>query len=300
MGVPLSRGEKAYQVTAHAIVICVALCCLIPCLFVVTVSVTPIAQLAAQGGSYSLFPTRITFVAYAQVFAANAIIQAFFISVARVVVGTSLHLAVSSAAGYALSKRQIPGYRILLTLVLLNFLFPPGLIPYYVVARAVHLVNSFLMYVVPSAATVWAILVFRQFFMELPPELEEAARLDGAGDVAILLWIVLPLSGPVYAALALFNAVWQWNDFLTAAIFVPDATLQPLANVLQRVLTAQIQEVSQGLNGSSGLPPDAWQLVPTTAEKMAVVVIATVPIVVVYPFLQKYFVKGVLTGAIKG
>lgn len=304
MSIPLSRGEKAYQVTSHLVLILIALASLIPCLYVVSISLTPFAEMAANGGAYTLIPRHITFVAYEQAFADNRIVNAFLISVLRVLVGTPLHLGVSSAAAYALSKRYLPGNRIFLVLILITFVFGPGLIPYYVVVRTIHLTNTFWMFVIPSAAGAWSILVFRQFFMEMPPELEEAARLDGASDADVLWRIVLPLSGPVYAALGLFNAVGHWNDYLTAVIFVPDANLQPLANVLQRVLTASIEQVTaasvSGVQTASNVNPDAWKLLPPTGLKMAVVVIATLPIVLVYPFLQRYFVKGVLTGAIKG
>jgi len=301
MRIAMSRAEKIYQVAAHLIVILVALVCLIPCLYVVSISVTPYAVLSLKGG-YRLIPPHVSLDAYRTILASGEIINGFLVSTLRVVVGTSLHLAVCSAAGYALSKRYLPGYRILMTLVLVTFLFGPGLIPYYLVVRSVHLLNSFWVYVIPGAAGAWSIFVFRQFFMELPPELEEAARLDGASELDILLRVILPLSGPVYAALGLFNAVGHWNDYMTAVIFVPNPDLQPIANVLQKVLTQQsrlLMDASMQLDPSK-LSISAWQQIPSLGLQMATVVVSVIPILLVYPFLQKYFVKGMLTGAIKG
>ena len=298
MAAPMSRGEKAFQVMAHLTVIVAALACLLPCLYVLVISVTPYSVLLTRGG-YTLLPDAISFDAYKSAFANNDLVNAFWVSVARVLVGTSLHLSVCSAAGYALSKRYLPGYRVFMTLVLVTFLFGPGLIPFYLVARTVRLTNTFWMYVIPGAAGAWSIFVFRQFFLELPPELEEAARLDGASDLGILLQVVLPLSGPVYAALGLFNAVAHWNDYMTAVIYVPKANLQPMANVVQRVLTV----LATGVYERDALDLsrlDAVTRVPHSGERMAIVVISVLPIILVYPFLQRYFVKGMLTGAIKG
>jgi putative aldouronate transport system permease protein len=298
MAAPMSHGEKGFQIAAHIAVILAALACLIPCLYVVAISLTPYSVLLKHGG-YTLFPEAISFEAYRRAFANNALTSAFLVSVARVLVGASLHLAVCSAAGYALSKRYLPGYRVFMTMVLITFLFGPGLIPFYLVARAVRLTNTFWMYVVPSAAGAWSIFVFRQFFMELPPELEEAARLDGASDLDILLRVVLPLSGPVYAALGLFSAVAHWNDYMTAVIYVPKANLQPIANVVQRVLTVlAMGTYERDVVDVTRL--DSITRVSRSSERMAVVVLSVLPVILIYPFLQRYFIKGMLTGAIKG
>lgn len=298
---PLSRSEKLYQLAAHIIVISVALICLLPCLYVVSISVTPYAALSLEGG-YALVPRHVSLEAYRTVLASGEIVNGFLVSVLRVLVGTSLHLAVCSAAGYALSKRYLPGSGLFIKLVLVTFLFAPGLIPHYLVVRSVGLLNTFWAYVIPSAVGAWSIFVFRQFFMELPPELEEAARLDGATELDILVRVILPLSGPVYAALGLFNAVGHWNDYMTAVIYVPNPDLQPIANVLQKVLTQQSRVMaSPDLQlDPSKLSISAWEQIPSLGIQMAVVVVSLIPILLVYPVLQKHFVKGMLTGAIKG
>ena len=227
--------------------------------------------------------------------------DAMVISIARVIVGTVLTLLVNSMAGYALSKSYLKGRKLFIQLLIVSFLFGPGLIPYYVMCRNLHLVNTFWMYVVPGAAGAWSIFIFRQFFMGLPVELEEAARLDGANDLQILLRVVLPLSTPVYAVLGLFSAVGHWNDFMTSVIYVRNPDLHPVAMVLQRLLA--FNPAVGGTAGTGFLDKEAAEKMsqmPAQSVKMANVVLATIPILLVYPFLQKYFAKGMLTGAIKG
>jgi len=296
--VRMTLSEKIYQVIAHTLVILAAVTAAVPFLFVVSASLTPQVVLDRYGG-YLLIPPVITFEAYRIALGTGQMQQAFVISVARVLLGTLLHLAVSGSAGYALSKANLIGRKFWITFFIIAFLFGPGLIPYYVLCRQLGLVNTFWMYVIPGAAGPWSIFIFRQFFMGLPKELEEAAILDGANEFQILWRVILPLSKPVFAALGLFTGVAHWNDFLTSVIYVRNPDLFPVAMVLQNVLSfAQGRELSR----SATLMKDADLLrqIPGHSLKMATVVIATVPILLVYPFLQKYFAKGMLTGAIKG
>lgn len=296
--VRMTLSEKIYQVIAHIFVILAAVAAVVPFMFVVSASLTPQVVLDRYGG-YLLIPPVVTFEAYRIVLGTGQMQQAFMVSVARVLLGTLLHLAVSGAAGYALSKTNLIGRKFWITIFIISFLFGPGLIPYYVLCRQLGLVNTFWMYVIPGAAGPWSIFIFRQFFMGLPKELEEAAILDGANEFQVLGRVVLPLSKPVFAALGLFTGVGHWNDYLTSVIYVRNPDLFPVAMVLQNVLSfAQGYELSR----SSTLMKDADLLrqIPGHSLKMATVVVATVPILLVYPFLQKYFAKGMLTGAIKG
>ncbi|MGQ9682177.1 MAG: carbohydrate ABC transporter permease [Anaerolineae bacterium] len=297
-GIRMTLGEKLYQITAHSLVILAALVCLVPFLFVVSASLTPQVVLDQYGG-YVLFPPKITTYAYEVALRTSQIQAAFLISVARVMVGTSLHLTVCSLAAYALSKSNLIGRKVWITIFIISFLFGPGLIPYYVVCKGLGLINRFWIYVVPGAAGAWSIFVFRQFFMELPKELEEAALLDGADELGILLRVVLPLSTPVYAALGLFTGVGHWNDYLTSVIYVRNPKLYPVAMVLQSVLSfAQGRDMAR--NSAMLNDTELLRQIPGQSLKMATVVIATVPILLIYPFLQRYFAKGLLTGAIKG
>ena len=302
MTIRMTLSERVYQVGAHLIVVLVALICLVPFIYVVSISITPIRELNMRGG-YVLIPSHITWAAYKLIIGQGTIPHALMITVARVLVGTLLHLIISSAAGYALSKTHLPGYRFFVLLVLIAFLFGPGLIPYYLLLRSLHMVNTFWVMVIPGAAGAWSILIFRQFFLALPPELEEAAIIDGASALGVLWRIILPLSLPVFAALGMFTAVGYWNDFLTNVIFVPKSSLHTIAFVLQQALTS-MERFSSGAQqagaDADALGPEVWEAIPSQAMKMATVVVATVPILLVYPFLQKHFAAGMLGGAIKG
>ncbi|PKO23988.1 MAG: carbohydrate ABC transporter permease [Chloroflexi bacterium HGW-Chloroflexi-1] len=296
-GIRMTLSEKIYQVLAHAGVILVALVCVAPFLFVVSASLTPQAVLQQYGG-YVMFPPKVTFYAYQLALQTGQLLDAFVISVARVLVGTSLHLALCSMAGYALSKSYLFGRKVWLIILLISFLFGPGLIPFFVLCRTLGLVNTFWIYVVPGAVSAWSIFIFRQFFMELPKELEEAAILDGADELQVLLRVVLPLSMPVYMALGLFAAVGHWNDYLTSVIYIRDVGLYPVAMVLQSILT--FATGTSGLGQQMLKDTELLKQIPGQSLKMATVVLSTIPILFVYPFLQKYFAKGMLTGAIKG
>jgi putative aldouronate transport system permease protein len=294
----MTLSEKVFQVLAHLIVIAVGLACIVPFLFVISASLTPQTVLNQYGG-YVMFPPKVTLYAYKLIMDMRDIQMAFVISVVRVLVGVSLHLTLCSMGGYALSKSYLVGRRIWLAMLIVSFLFGPGLIPYYLLCRSLHLTNHFWIYVIPGAVSAWSVFIFRQFFMELPRELEEAALIDGADELQILTRIVLPLSTPVYAALGLFNAVGHWNDFMTSVIYVSNPKLYPIAMVLQNLLTFAS---GSDMNKDIAHIKDAELLrqIPGQSLKMAAVVVATIPILLVYPTLQRHFAKGLLTGAIKG
>ncbi len=195
---------------------------------------------------------------------------------------------------YGLSRPSVPGSRLVLVLVLGTLLFSAGLIPNYLVVRQLGLIDTYGSLVLPGAISAFNLVVLRQFFMSLPAELLESARLDGASDLWILLRIVLPLSKPVLAVVALFYGVAHWNDFFAATLYLNDAHKWPIQLVLR-------QYVLQGGAPANAVTSDPNQSPPPAQTiQMAVVVIGTAPILIVYPFLQRHFTRGVLTGAIKG
>ncbi len=195
---------------------------------------------------------------------------------------------------YGLSRPSVPGSRLVLVLVLGTLLFSAGLIPNYLVVRQLGLIDTYGSLVLPGAISAFNLVVLRQFFMNLPAELLESARLDGASDLWILLRIVLPLSKPVLAVVALFYGVAHWNDFFAATLYLNDAHKWPIQLVLR-------QYALQGGALANAVASDPNQSPPPAQTiQMAVVVIGTAPILIVYPFLQRSFTRGVLTGAIKG
>jgi ABC-type glycerol-3-phosphate transport system permease component len=246
------------------------------------------------GGGMVLVPLHPSFEAYASIFQTSVVTRALLVSVSITTLGTLLSVAITTGFAYGLS-RPVVGRRLLLMLALLSLLFQPGIIPSYLVVKQLGLLNTYASLVVPVALNAFNLVVMRQFFMDIPQELIDSAKIDGASELRILFQIVIPLSGAVLAVVALLYAVFYWNAFFQALLYLQDSAMWPLQLVLRQYVIqgSPLPGVTQ-YAAPGGSPP------PTQSIQMAVVVVATLPILVVYPFLQKYFTKGVLTGAIKG
>lgn len=223
---------------------------------------------------------------------------AYGISIARTVIGTFLSLMVTTLAGYALKQKDLPGRTVLTMLITFTMLFDGGMIPKYIQYKNLHLLNSFWVYVVPSLVSVTYLLMVRTFFEGIPDSLEESAKLDGCGFFKIYTKIMMPLSKPVIAVVGLYTAVNHWNDWFSGAFYMSDTAKWPVQTVLQNMLTKamnaqqNVETVAQAL---------AQNAATTTSDslKMAAVVVTTVPILCVYPFIQKYFAQGSMIGAVK-
>ena len=208
-----------------------------------------------------------------------------------VVVGTVLHLIMCLITAYALSVRNLPGRKVMLMILVIPMLFGGGLIPTYLVIKSLGMLDSIWVFIIPGLVSPFNIILMKNFLLQVPDSLFEAAQIDGAKHTTILFRIVAPLSKPILATLALFTGVGRWNDWFTAVMYINDTKLYPIQNVL-RDLTL----------GGSSLAPSIFTSSRYTADisvQMAVTIIATVPIILVYPFLQKYFVKGIFMGSIK-
>ena len=241
-----------------------------------------------DNGGWVVWPERITFAAYAEILDGGIVTRALLVSTGVTIIGTALSLTCTVCLAYALSRPKVYGGRPLLLLILFTFLFPPGMIPLFLVVRTTGLFDQFAALILPFVVNVFNLVVMRGFFQSIPAELIEAARIDGAGDLAILWRVVLPLSKAVLAVVGLFYAVAYWNRFFEAIIYFNDQTKWPIGTVLRQYVT-----------GGADLTGEAAAVSAPQSTQMAVVVLATAPIVCVYPFLQRYFVKGVLTGAVK-
>ncbi|HEY1298308.1 MAG TPA: carbohydrate ABC transporter permease [Chloroflexota bacterium] len=248
-----------------------------------------------NGGGMVLWPAHPSLEAYVTIFSAGAVAHSIWVSVAITAVGTLLSVAITTMLAYACS-RPIVGGSLILMMALLTLLFPPGIIPSYLVVKQLGLLNNYASLILPVMLNAFNFVVLRQFFMNIPRELTDSARIDGASDVGILLKIVIPLSKPVLAVIALFYAVTTyWNSFFPALLYLSDNSKWPLQLVArQYVLQGSPMLGSTAYGAAASAPP------PTQSLQMAVVVVAIVPILIIYPFLQKYFTRGVLTGAIKG
>jgi putative aldouronate transport system permease protein len=263
-----------------------------PLLVVVSTSLAGTEEVIAKGG-WVVWPDHITFAAYRQVLDGGIVTRATVVSVLVTVVGTALSLLCTVTLAYALARPGVFGGRPVLLLVLFTFLFPPGIIPGYLVVQNVGLLNSYWALILPVLVNAFNLVVMRGFFQGIPSELYEAARIDGAGDLRILVRIVLPLSKAVVAVVGLFYAVSYWNSFFNAILYLNDSAKWPVQAVLQQYVTqgAQLADASVAEQATRNAPHSI---------QMAVVVLALLPIVCVYPFIQRHFVKGVMTGAIKG
>lgn len=265
-------------------------------LWVVVITSLSDQQAITEAGGLVIVPQGLTLRAYREILSGGVVTRAVLVSLGITFVGTVVAIVVNVLAAYGLSRHNSFGHRVLLMAVLVTFLFTPPMIPRYLVVMNLGMLNSYWALILPSAVIAFNLVVMRAFFQNIPTELMDSARVDGASEFRILLSIVLPLSRAVIAVIALFYAVHYWNSFFDALLYMDDNTRWPLQLVL-RAYVLQGQAIP-GVNSIiSGL---ALAPVPTLAVKMAVVVIATVPVMLVYPFIQKHFTKGVLIGAVKG
>ncbi|RKN08386.1 carbohydrate ABC transporter permease [Streptomyces radicis] len=283
---PAARGLKG-------IVLLIA-CALVvlPFLSVVSTSLADPEQVA-QAGGFVLWPEHPTLEAYRAVFAGDAVTQALLVSTGITVVGTVLSLTCTAMLAYALSRPGSFGAKPMLLTVLFTLLFSPGMIPSYLMVKQLGLLDSYWSLILPVLINGFNVIVMRAFFMDLPGELMDSARIDGASELTILLRIVLPLSKAVLAVIGLFYAVAYWNSFFTALLYMNDTTKWPLQLVLRTY-------VVNGANLGGDQAGATEVLPPQQSLQMAILVISIVPILLVYPFLQRHFAKGVLVGAVKG
>ncbi|MGW6529088.1 carbohydrate ABC transporter permease [Streptomyces venezuelae] len=281
----IGSAAKAVVIT----VICAVM--ILPFLTVLSTSLASRKEITESGG-FVLFPTDPTLEAYRTILSGGIVSRAVVVSVLITVVGTALSLLTTIALAYALSKRGVPGSRPILLMVLFTLLFAPGMVPMYVVVKELGLLDSYWSLILPVLINAFNLVVLRAFFMNIPEELYQAARIDGAGDWRILTRIVLPLSKGVVAVVGLFYAVTYWNAFFNAMLYLNDSGKWPIQLVL-RTYVVQNKSMTSDQLGIAHMPPQQ-------SLSMAVVMLALLPILALFPFLQKYFTKGVLTGAIKG
>jgi multiple sugar transport system permease protein/putative aldouronate transport system permease protein len=288
-GVPMPSWPMRAFKGLVLLVFCAAV--IVPFVGVISTSVAPNQQINASGGLV-LLPDSVNFNAYRSLFAGGVVTRALFVSVFVTVIGTLLSLTVSCLLAYALSRPGFTAGRPILLIVLFSMLFSPGIIPLYLVVKGAGLLDTIWALIVPSMVSAFNVIVLRAFFSNLPNEITESARIDGAGELKTFGYIVLPLSKAVLSVIGLFYAVGYWNAFFGALLYLNDSKLWPLQLVLRTYVINDTQLGSAEL-GTELLPPQA-------SIQMAILVISIVPILLVYPFLQRHFAKGVLTGAVKG
>lgn len=272
------------------LIVLIAFLTLYPMLAVLGTSFAGQAEIAQNNGLV-LFPLHPSWDAYQTIFSGGVVTSALLRSLLITIIGTAASLAITVAMAYGLTRKDLIGGKFFLTAALFTMLFSAGIIPNFLVVKELGLLNNYASLILPVMISAFNLIVIRSFFQSLPQELLEAARIDGVGDFGILIRIVLPLSKGVLAVIGLFYAVNYWNAFFSAMLYL-DADQWPLPMILRQYALLG-QPMADGAN-------TAEISAPSQAIQMAVVVISLIPIVLVFPFLQRYFTKGVLTGAVKG
>lgn len=279
-----SLGSRIFDAANIIFLTLFAIITVLPFIYVISssFSITP-----------ALIPKKFTLEAYQYIFSAKTFSQSLLVSVYITVVGTLIQLTLTSLMAYGLSYRHVPGRSIILLMVIFTMLFSGGMIPTYFVVRSTGLLNTLWALMIPNAISAFYLIILKNFFQAIPDELKESAKIDGAHDVVVLFRIVAPLSLPALAAFGLFYSVGIWNQYFNAILYITDSNKYPVQVILRQLIILAY--------GTIGDTTDMEE-VPYYGQsiRMAVIVVATVPIMLVYPFLQKHFAKGVLLGSVKG
>ncbi|MBN1451237.1 MAG: carbohydrate ABC transporter permease [Anaerolineales bacterium] len=286
-----TRDAVIFQIGIAIFLTIVLLVILVPFWRVIVTAFIPLDIYTREGVPFFLSPTKWTFEAFRQLLGHSLFPRAALNSVIITLLGVTISLILTVPLAYGLSTRNLPGRKLIMTLVLFTYLFSPGLIPVYLLITGMKLTNNFLAIILPPAVSVYNTLVMMSFFEGLPEELKDAARIDGANELQVLWHIILPLSKPILLTIGLFYAVYFWNEFFTPILYLNDSKLMPLTVLLRNILiSASFNEyVEYNAFSSSSLE----------SLKAAGVLITMIPMLLVYPWIQRYFTKGTLVGGVK-
>ncbi len=288
--------DRVFYLINYTLLAVIFLVVAYPCYFVLVASLSDPG--AVNQGSILLFPDGFNTLGYQRVFEDSDIWIAYGNTIMYTVLGTTLGVFGAILAGYALSRKDLPFNGIIMGIYVFTMYFAGGLVPFYILVQGLNLGNTRLLMVILGTTSVYNIIIARSFFASsIPNELHEAASIDGCGNVKFFWDIVVPLSKPIIAVIALYIAVSKWNEYFNALIFITDSDLMPL----QLVLRDKLMSVSVSTMDTS-IDPEALEAMQKMAEvlKYAIIVVATLPILLVYPFIQKYFAKGIMIGSLKG
>jgi putative aldouronate transport system permease protein len=288
-----TASDAVFDVVNNVIMLCICFITLYPIWYVIVNAFNDGSD-AMRGGIY-WWPRQFSLESFRAVFNSSGIMIAMGVTVAKTVVGTVVHVFFTAMVAYAVSRKELIGRQLYMVIGTITMIFGGGLIPYYLLIRDLGLLDSFWVYIIPAMFSFFDLIIFLTFFREIPEALEEAAKIDGANDFRIFWSVIIPSSMPVIATIALFHGVYQWNDYFTGMIYINDTDMQPIQTYLYRVVAQ-----SSSNQMLAAMPSGVAVTVTSQSLKLATMVVTTAPIVFVYPFLQKYFVKGFMLGAIKG
>ena len=290
-----SPKERFFDSLIRNILILAAIITLFPFLYVVMISLLSPAEYMSRG---LVFPLRPTLNNYAMLFKWGTKIQnAYLVTIGTTVVGTAISLSATALLAYGLSRPALPGKSFVNGMLVLTMFFSGGLIPTYMVIKTIGLMNTYWALILPGSLSVWNVMVMRTFFKELPVELEESAVLDGASDARVAFSIMFPLSKASFATIGLFYAVGYWNQWYSAMLYLNDSKMYPLQMALREIINTNAATAMDATK-MAGKMMDSTP--PSIVTKMTSIVVSIGPVLILYPFVQKYFVKGVMVGSLKG
>ncbi|MCS7460041.1 carbohydrate ABC transporter permease [Paenibacillus doosanensis] len=284
-----SWGTRLFDWANAAILLLVAAVMLIPFLYIILISFATEQEVLAK--SFLVFPTKFSLEGYRYIFSTTILLRSLAVTIGVTVIGTLVNLLLTVLMAYPLARKDLYGRRPVMLMVIFTMVFNAGIVPTFLIVKSLHLTNTYWALIIPGAISAFNMIIIKNFFQQLPDGLEESAKIDGCNDLGILFRIVIPLSLPALATFALFYAVTHWNTFLSAILYINDSKKWPIQVLLRQIVILS----EKGLSDMNEAPPP-----PSKIINMAVIVFSTIPILSVYPFLQKHFAKGVLLGSVKG
>ncbi|NOU62660.1 ABC transporter permease subunit [Paenibacillus sp. LMG 31461] len=284
-----SWGTRLFDWANVAILLLVSAVMLIPFMYIIVISFATEQEVLSK--SFLVFPTKFSLAGYRYILSTPILLRSLTVTIGVTVIGTIVNLLLTVLMAYPLARKDLYGRRPVMLMVIFTMVFNAGIVPTFLMVKALHLTNTYWALIIPSAISAFNMIIIKNFFQQLPDGLEESAKIDGCNDLGILFRIVIPLSLPAIATFSLFYAVTHWNTFLSAILYINDSKKWPIQVLLRQIVILS----EKGLSDMNEAPPP-----PSKIINMAVIVFSTVPILSVYPFLQKHFAKGVLLGSVKG
>ncbi|MGO4495262.1 carbohydrate ABC transporter permease [Paenibacillus sp. 2RAB27] len=284
-----SWGTRLFDWTNIAILLLVSAVMLIPFLYIIVISFATEQEVLSK--SFLVFPTKFSLAGYRYILSTPILLRSLTVTIGVTVIGTLVNLLLTVLMAYPLARKDLYGRRPVMLMVIFTMVFNAGIVPTFLMVKALHLTNTYWALIIPGAISAFNLIIIKNFFQQLPDGLEESAKIDGCNDLGILFRIVIPLSLPAIATFSLFYAVTHWNTFLSAILYINDSKKWPIQVLLRQIVILS----EKGLSDMNEAPPP-----PSKIINMAIIVFSSVPILSVYPFLQKHFAKGVLLGSVKG
>jgi len=285
-----TAGNRIFDIFSYGIVTLSAILCLVPFLYVLVYSVTPYSEYLKH--PLNLIPSYLEFGAYKQLLTMPLMFSGYKVSITITVLGVIINIFLMLISAYPLSKKDLKGRNVVLIFITFTMFFNGGMIPNFYLVRSLGLYNTVWSLILPSALGAYNLILMKNFIAAIPESLEESATIDGANEITILFRIIVPLSMPAIATFIIFQAVYQWNSFFSAILYTTKRNLWPLMLIIREL-------VVDDSNLPAGTDADVVNVTNFT-KQMAAIIIATLPILAVYPFMQKFFVKGIIVGSIKG